>query len=451
MMQSQWWIPDIDFRISSAVIFFWLLLLFGRGEKRRGWGGRIAASFFLLCGMSWLMRYGITLLHSSVYLESLGFSVYIMALSLLYSLCYRFCVEAPESDYAFNSIVALTVYRIAWNTLKTITVGIQSSVEWLPWSVNSPFQSLFSYVIYFGVCYACYLIYRRQVRGPSQLNPQLLRRLFFIMVLLQMLLEFAFRMVNDGSRMLFLIYLTTLLFCVMNFVLLMVFPYLDRLRQDNASMQDFISRKQEYYEVSREGILSLQTKCHDLKHQIALIRSAEGQRQFDQYLNRLEDSINEYNTVIDTGNKSLDVVLTEKNIICATNGIKFTYIVDGTLFDFMSELDIYALFGNIMDNAIESMANVQEPEKRFVSLKAARRSEMIVLVVQNYFENELRYEAGQLMTTKTEKRHHGFGLRSIQSIAEKYGGMASVATEEHIFKLTVTMAAGGRGSGTNQS
>lgn len=440
MMQSQWWVPSIDFRISSAVIFFWLLLLFGKGEKRPGWWGRIALSLAALCGLSWLMRYGITLLNASVYAVSLGFSFYIMALSLLYSLCYRFCVNAAAGDYAFNSIVALTVYRIAWNTLKTIIVGLQTAEVRLPWSLSSPFESLFSYLIYFLACWLCYVIYRKQMKSPIQMEARVLWRLYAVMVLLQMALEFAFRIVNDGTRMLFLIYLTTLMFCIMNFVLLMIIPYLSRLRQDNASMQDFIRSKQEYYEISREGILSLQTKCHDLKHQIALIRSAEGKRQFDQYLNRLEDSIDEYNTVIETGNKSLDVVLTEKNILCATNGVKFTYIVDGTLFDFLPELDIYALFGNIMDNAIESMANVKEPERRFISLKAARRGDMIVLVVQNYFENELRYEDGRLMTTKPEKRHHGFGLRSIHSIAEKYGGMSSISTEEHIFKLTVTLA-----------
>ena len=439
MMQSAWWVPNIDFRISSALILFFLLILFGKGERRKHWGWRMAACLVVLCGVSWLIRYGSDQLHASSITMPMGYSLYIMVLSLLYVACYRFCVKTTEVEYIYNSIVALIVYRIAWNALKTIVVGIQTSPIRMPWSLTSPFESLFSYLIYVLVCVGCYLIYRKIVKGPCQLDAKILRYLFVIVVLLQMVLEFTFRLINDGTRMMFLIYLTTLMFCLVTYALLMMFPYMDRLRQANASMQDFIRSKQEYYEISREGILSLQTKCHDLKHQIALIRTADGQRQFNQYLTRLEDSIDEYNIVIDTGNKSLDVVLTEKNIICASKGIKFTYIVDGSLFNFLSEMDVYALFGNIMDNAIESMATVEAPEKRFISLKVARRNGMIVLFVENYFENELKYQDGHLITNKAEKHHHGLGLRSITSIAEKYGGMASIAAEDHIFKLTVTM------------
>ena len=443
MMEYVWWVPAIDFRISSAIILFFLLILFGRGERRQRWRARMALSFALLLGVSWGIRYVSDQLHFSPIAMPLGYSFYIMALSLLFVACYRFCMMTTTSEYLFNSIVSLTIYRIAWNTLKTIVVGIQASEVRMVWAITSPFESLISYVVYFSVCWGCYLIYRRVARTPCQLQAHILKMLFAILVLLQMVLEFTFRLVNDGTRMMFLIYLTTLLFCLLNFVLLMILPYVDRLKQDNANMQDFIRSKQEYYEISREGILSLQTKCHDLKHQISLIRSAEGKRQFDQYLNRLEDSIDEYNTVIDTGNQSLDVVLTEKNILCATNGIKFTYIVDGTLFDFLSSMEIYALFGNIMDNAIESMAGVAQPERRFISLKAARRNDLIVLFVENYFENELKYDGDRLITNKTEKHHHGFGLRSIANIAESHGGMISIDTEDHIFKLTVTMLSEG--------
>lgn len=439
MMKYAWWVPNIDFRISSALILFFLLFLFGKGKRRKNWGLRMAVSLVVLCGVSWLIRYASDQVHASSVIMPLGYGLYIMVLSLLYLVCYRFCVKTTEVDYVYNSIVALIVYRIAWNVLKTIVVGLQASKAKIPWSLTSPFESLFSYAIYALVCWGCYLIYRKMVKGPCQLDKRILRFLFVVIVLLQMVLEFTFRLMNDGTRMMFLIYLTTLMFCLVTFALLMMFPYMDRLRQANASMQDFIRSKQEYYEISREGILSLQTKCHDLKHQIAKIRFADGQRQFNEYLNRLEDSIDEYNTVIDTGNQSLDVVLTEKNIICATKGIKFTYIVDGSLFNFLSDMDVYALFGNIMDNAIESTATVQDAEKRLISLKVARRNGMIVLFVENYFENELKYQDGHLITTKAEKHHHGLGLRSITSIAEKHGGMASFVAEDHLFKLTVTL------------
>lgn len=204
-------------------------------------------------------------------------------------------------------------------------------------------------------------------------------------------------------------------------------------------MQNFIRSKQQYYEISREGILSLQIKCHDLKHQIGLIRSAEGESELQRHMNSLSDSIDEYNTVVDSGNKGLDVVLTEKNIICSMNGIRFTYIIDGTLFSFLTDMEIYALFGNAMDNALEGMEDVVCKEKKFISLKAARRNDMVILVVENYYEHELKFENGLPVTTKMEKSYHGFGLRSIMSIAQQHGGNVSVQADNNIFMLTVSM------------
>ena len=60
-----------------------------------------------------------------------------------------------------------------------------------------------------------------------------------------------------------------------------------------------------------------------------------------------------------------------KNILCSTRGVKFSYIIDGTLFDFMSEMEIYSLFGNALDNALEGCSKVADPARRVVVVSAA--------------------------------------------------------------------------------
>lgn len=385
------------------------------------------------------MRFVIEEWLPSLALSAMGYSLYIMVMSFLFLGCYWLCRKASVPDYLFNSAVALTVYRVAWDMSKMITNGLLHFR--LPWSVSSPSQSLFSYGIYAAVSVICYLVYLQTARERCQLHPRTMLWLISIVLLCQMLLEFSYRLIspNSSASYMFLFFFTSLMYCLMSFALLMMFPYVGRLQQDKANMENFINSKQKYYEVSREGILSLQTKCHDLKHQIKLIRSAAGQRQFDAHIDRLEESIDEYNTVVATGNKSVDVVLTEKNILCMSKGIKFSYMIDGTLFDFLPELDIYALFGNIMDNAIEGSDQLTEQDRCYITMKAARRNGMVILFVENYFERELIYENGELVTNKEKRQHHGFGLRSIMEIAQRYGGLASVQTEDQVFKLTVTL------------
>lgn len=438
MMTPVWWIREIDWRISSGIIFFIHLVVWNKAEKKRSFGARILLSFALLCAASWCMRYTLEAVLSEKVLIAIGYSFYIMVLSLLFILCTRFCYHISSDMVIFNSIIALTIYRISWDAVKLIS-AIPVSPD-AAWTGGSPFQSIMSYLLYVTIEICCVELYRHFVRREVTFPLKEIWWIFVVILLSQMLLEFMYQLLYQGNTMAgMLFFLTALLYSIVNFILLLMMASLSLLQHENMSMQNFISSKQRYYEISREGILSLQIKCHDLKHYVNLLRSTEGQRQFQTYLDSLQDSIDEFNTVVDSGNKSLDVVLTEKNIICSMNGVRFTYIVDGKLFYCLTDMEIYALFGNAMDNALEGMEHVEHPEKKFISLRAARRDDMVILVVENYFEHELKFENGLPITTKAEEHHHGFGLRSIIAIAQQHGGSASVEAEGNTFRLTVSL------------
>ena len=152
----------------------------------------------------------------------------------------------------------------------------------------------------------------------------------------------------------------------------------------------------------------------------------------------MEDSIIEYGTVVECGNETINIVLTEKNILCSTCGVKFSYLIDGSIFGFMSEMELFSLFGNALDNALEGCNKVTDHERRVISLKANAMNGMVVLHVENSYEAPLNMVDDMPVTTKAGTGH-GFGLRSIQAIAEKYDGIATVVAENGIFKLTVVL------------
>ena len=214
---------------------------------------------------------------------------------------------------------------------------------------------------------------------------------------------------------------------------------LDSFRHENRTMHDFISNKMRYYEMSHDGIVTLQTKCHDLKHQIAAIRSEAGKADFEEHLSELENSINEYSTVIECGNKTVDIVLTEKNILCLPHQVKFSYMINGALFDFLTEREIYSLFGNALDNALEAASKVSDPANRMITLKSNARSGLVVLQVENTYEGELVLNEDDLPNTTKTGSGHGFGLRSIRHIAEKHQGSMSLRAENGVFRLSVVM------------
>lgn len=191
------------------------------------------------------------------------------------------------------------------------------------------------------------------------------------------------------------------------------------------------------YQVTSETIDSINRKCHDLKHQIRALRQITDEQEKEEFINELEQDIMIYDTALNTGNKALDTVLMEKGLFCKNHGIHWSCMADGTKLDFMKLEDIYAVFGNALDNAITAVMDLEEPQKRVISVKIITQKSLLMIQIQNYFEKELHFENGLPVTTKKNKRDHGFGMKSIQYTAEKYNGTITVRTENHIFMLQI--------------
>ena len=440
MINDVEWIGSVDHRISAAIIFFILLLLLNASRRRKPFALRAAAVLAAMCASSWLLRTLSDVWLEDIHLQGLCYALQITALHLIYLAACFFCYRINQSEALFHGLLALTIFKIAWNSFKTGSGLMVMNHRDAPWSRYSPAGSVVSYLVYLLVCLLLSWLYRRLVREPPVHAPvRLMVILSAVFVPLQMILEYCGHVFTAERDALFIYYLCALLYTVLNYAALLMIANLDSFRHENRTMHDFISNKMRYYEMSHEGIVSLQTKCHDLKHQIRAIRSEAGKARFDEYLNELEDSINEYSTVIECGNQTVDIVLTEKNILCYSNHVKFSYMIDGSLFNFLTEREIYSLFGNALDNALEAVTKIEDPEKRMITLRSNSRGGMIVLQVENTFAGDVSLTDDALPHTTKTGSGHGFGLRSIQRIAEKHGGTMTLRTEEGVFRLTVVM------------
>lgn len=206
-------------------------------------------------------------------------------------------------------------------------------------------------------------------------------------------------------------------------------------------MLDQINRKkQEQYEISKETIEAINVKCHDLKK---MISSALGGKNIltPEELKSLEERIGIYDAIVKTGNEALDLILTEKSLYCERNAIRLTLMVDAESFGFLSNAEIYALFGNILDNAVEAVLKV-EAQKRVISLCVKRVGSMLSIHEDNFFGGVLQYKGENLATSKRNAVDHGFGIISIRRIVEKYGGGMTIGTEGDIFSLDILIPLG---------
>lgn len=210
-----------------------------------------------------------------------------------------------------------------------------------------------------------------------------------------------------------------------------------RVSRELEAVQSVLQNQYVQYKQSKESIDLINYKYHDLKHQIAYLRAEENPEKREQMLCQMEEEIRQYDAQNKTGNKVLDTILTAKSLYCAKHGISFTCVADGSVLDFMDTMDICSIFGNALDNAVESVMKVQDKEKRLIHVTVSRQKAFILLRFENYYEEELQYRKGNLETTKREKDFHGYGLKSIGYTVAKYDGTVTIDTENNWFALKI--------------
>ena len=211
------------------------------------------------------------------------------------------------------------------------------------------------------------------------------------------------------------------------------------VKQEYALMERMWYQQKKQYEIAKDQMQVIDRKCHDLKYQVAAMRHIENPAEREKNLKELEQSIRIYDSIVKTGNEILDTLLSEKSLICEARDITIHCVIDGKKLFFMDSIDIYALFGNAIDNAIECVEKFSEKEMRFIDICVAEKQHFLYIRFSNPIERAPEYEDDLPKTTKKNKQYHGIGLKSIRHIAEKYGGDISVSTEMNCFNLEVLL------------
>ena len=215
-----------------------------------------------------------------------------------------------------------------------------------------------------------------------------------------------------------------------------------QIRFEKETLHNIMEMQYKNYQLSKENIDMVNQKYHDLKHQINLLKTQAYVGKSTSYLEKMEREIRVYETQNKTGNQILDAVLTNKAMICQNKEIELKFIVDGGALSFMEDMDVSALFGNMLDNAIESAEKQQEKQKRLIWLYVTKEKQFVRIRTENYCDEKIQFKNGMPVTTKKDRRLHGYGMKSIKSTVEKYHGSVVAAQENNWFELKILLPAG---------
>ncbi len=231
---------------------------------------------------------------------------------------------------------------------------------------------------------------------------------------------------------------------------LMLLSQKDRIYESTVFSQNFainqlFRRQYEQYKLSVENSEMLRKEMHDLKHYLIALKNETSPEKKQEYLDELEQEIAIQESFQNTGNQVLDVILTNKSLQCRKSGITFKAMADGNILTFMHVKDICALFGNLLDNAIEATQQIASPDNKLITLSVKQKNNFVVVECVNCCDQQVIIQEKNDLpkTTKDDKKNHGFGLKSIRQIAEKYNGSMTFSQDKNWVTIKVLLTNNG--------
>ena len=182
---------------------------------------------------------------------------------------------------------------------------------------------------------------------------------------------------------------------------------------------------------------------HDLHNHIGVLRQFLTHEKYGEavrYLDELQAPVRNLTATVWTGDETADYLINSKAAAAEAAGIRFQVQVEFPRRTNIRSVDLCAILGNLLDNAIEAARQVPDPSRRTAALTIRRIHQMLVIKVENSFSSVPVQENGELKTTKTEGGLHGWGLKSAQAAAEKYDGMVQAGVSGEVFRAVATLS-----------
>lgn len=172
---------------------------------------------------------------------------------------------------------------------------------------------------------------------------------------------------------------------------------------------------------------------HDLISHFTAISGllSEGETKVKEYIEAVTDNhFKIMKSFIKTGNECFDAIVNTKVGMCEREGISTEIRVMNKSLDKLKNEEIGILFGNLFDNAIEAAKN---SEKKKIELYVQTQNAYLSIYMSNTIDKSVLEENRELVTSKKDKKQHGFGTKNVKKIVDNYNGFINYFEENGYF------------------
>ncbi len=240
---------------------------------------------------------------------------------------------------------------------------------------------------------------------------------------------------NSGSLLFWGgVLLETLLFLILEGTL---FFYQKSFENRSENLRDHFMKYQ--YQEVREIYMDMRGWRHDYHNHMQVMKAhlATGDTdRLQDYLEELEKELDRVDTLVNSGNIMADAILNSKLTLAGRRKIQTNCKAQLPEKIPVEDVDLCVILGNLLDNALESCAQIEEKE-RFLRIYMTVNKRQLYLSVQNSAKEETDFDARHYITKK--RGNHGLGMKRVKAAVDKYHGYLNLANEPGIFAAEVTM------------
>ena len=221
-----------------------------------------------------------------------------------------------------------------------------------------------------------------------------------------------------------------------------IFWWIAKKMTETAQLQqgyDLLQMEEKQYRNTRQYLQETSAIRHDFRQHILYINELLKQGNTEkakEYLSPIMDKVNRTHRVI-CKNAAVDAIANHYDEKAKSNNVSVSWVIDLNETLPISEADMCAVMGNLVENAIIAVQQL-EGDNRVVNVRIGLLTpETLVISIYNAYKGRITLDKNGLPVT--EKKNHGIGLRSVRNIVERYGGSMEIETHNQLFNVSILM------------
>lgn len=398
---------------------------------------------------------------SNLFVSKHSKSISILTLGILYFIMFSFSLLEFKalnmiSYLLFNCIFLITQYQLKWHASlfhSAMIASLMAMSELTVFSITNRFTPhffspsqhfsssilfvIFSKTLFFTIIYILIHLLKNKRKNQGIDKSSLLLILTPLSSVLSMITFINIcELCTLSPTQNWLITLSSIFLLATNLLVFSINQYMQNKAKEFTEMQLLLQKESdsaEYYKMLLEQSENQSILIHDIKkhlQSIELLNTQGKQEQISVYLEQLIHSSDLRESARLCDDRILNAILCRYQRYCFDKQIAFHVDIRSRALSFVSDNDVTSLFCNLLDNAVEAAEGIPDG---FLDVHVGKREKqrlMVITIINSCRKNPFSSNDKMLVSHKKDRIHHGFGLKSVRKIVDKYNGNMQLYYDE---------------------